>query len=168
MKTISTLFLSLAFMISGHSQSEKKASPAKTSRAEVGETEVVVNYSSPSKKGREIFGGLVAYDKVWRTGANEATTISFSETTMVNGTEVEAGTYALFTIPGKKEWTIILNSHSEQWGAYNYDSDKDVMRFTVEAEQVKAVVESFTITVSEKGLVEMSWDTTKVGFKVGS
>ena len=168
MKIISTLVFSLVLALSGYSQTEKKASPAKSSQATVNDVEVAINYSSPYKKGREIFGGLVPYNKVWRTGANEATAISFSETIMVNGEKVEAGTYALFTIPSEKEWTIILNSHSEQWGAYNYDDAKDVLRFTVPSQELKETVESFTITVNEEGVVSLMWDTTKVEFKLKS
>jgi hypothetical protein len=85
---------------------------------------------------------------------------------MVNGEKVKAGKYALFTIPGEKEWTIILNEVWNQWGAYNYDSSKDVASFKVPAEQMKDVTENFTIAISEDGNVTISWDMTSVTFEV--
>jgi len=82
-----------------------------------------------------IFGELVPYGAVWRTGANEATTITFTGDVLVEGTAVPAGTYSLFTIPGGHEWTIIFNAENNQWGAYDYDEGKDVLRFTVPARE---------------------------------
>ena len=90
----------------------------------VGLTDIEIDYSRPGIKGREIFGGLVPYGKVWRTGANQATKIIFSTPVKLNGAEIPAGTYGLFTIPGKDEWTVIINKGAEQWGAYKYD-EKD-------------------------------------------
>lgn len=164
MKIISTIVLSLMLVLSGYSQTEKRASPAKISEATVNDAKITVNYGSPYTKGRDIFGALVPYGKVWRTGANEATTLTITETGIINGTKLKAGTYSLFTIPGEKEWTIIINSHSEQWGAYNYDEKKDVMRFTTPRQELKNSVEGFTINVLENGSIEIMWDTTKVGF----
>jgi len=94
----------------------------------IGVTEVRIAYGRPSVRGRKIFGGLVPFDEVWRTGANEATTISFSTPVRIEGTSLDAGTYSLFTIPGPETWTLIFNSEPEQWGAYNYDSSKDILR----------------------------------------
>jgi hypothetical protein len=166
MKKLVILALSLGLTTSGYSQMEKKASPAKSSSNQVGETTVTVNYSSPSKKGRDIFGGLVPYDKIWRTGANEATTLMVSQAVEIAGETLPEGTYALFTIPGTEEWTVILNSQSKQWGAYNYDEEKDVMRFTVPAQEREEALESFTIMVSEEGVVTLAWDKTEISFEV--
>jgi len=166
MKSIYALFFFVFSMFSGYSQMKQKASPPKEAKAIVGETTVTINYSSPFKKGRSIFGSLVPFDKVWRTGANEATTLEISSDVQIEEKTLAKGKYALFTIPGEKEWTIILNSHSEQWGAYNYDAEKDVMRFTVPTQELKESVESFTINVDEKGVVSIMWDTTKVDFTV--
>ena len=94
----------------------------------VGNTEVTISYSRPGVKGRSIWGGLVPYDKVWRTGANEATTITFSDDVTIGGQKLAKGTYSLHTTPGQNEWTIHFNSVADQWGSYSYDPAKDVVK----------------------------------------
>src|SRR5215212_1499697 len=94
----------------------------------VGVTDITLTYSRPGVKGRTIWGGLVPYDQVWRTGANEATTISFSDDVTINGQKLAKGTYSLHTIPSAGDWTFIFNSVAEQWGSYSYDPAKDVLR----------------------------------------
>lgn len=172
MKTITTfsllmfgLLLGTAFTAQAQDKAER-ASPPKEASATVGGNEVTITYSAPQKKGRNVFGELVAYDKVWRTGANEAATISFSKDAKVGGKAVKAGKYGLFTIPGEKEWTIILNEVWDQWGAYNYDESKDVVRFTTKAQKMRGITEDFTIKVGKDGQVSMMWDDTSVSFKV--
>src|SRR5438552_5409542 len=96
----------------------------------VGLTDVTITYSRPGVKGRQIWGALVPYDQVWRTGANEATTINFSDDVNINGQKLAKGTYALFTIPGKDQWSIVFNSQAEQWGAFTHDKAKDVLTVT--------------------------------------
>lgn len=97
----------------------------------VGVCKVQVNYGRPSVRGREIFGKLLSFDKVWRAGANEATTLTFDYDVQLEGNSIKAGTYALFMIPGKEKWTVILNKEYNQWGAYNHDPKQDVLRFEV-------------------------------------
>jgi hypothetical protein len=144
---------------------EKKASPAKSATAKVGDNQVTINYSSPSVKGRTIWGDLVPYDKVWRTGANNATTLEVSKDCKVGGKDLKAGKYGLFTIPGKDSWTIIVNSVADQWGAYSYDKAQDVFRFT--AKPMKAdKTEMFTIAVSDAGKVTLTWDELSVPFEI--
>jgi hypothetical protein len=92
---------------------------------------VTVEYGRPKVKERQIWGGLVPFDKVWRTGADEATTFAISKDIKVEGKDLAAGTYSLFTIPGKDEWTIIFNKVAKQWGAYRYDSGQDALRVKV-------------------------------------
>ena len=131
-----------------------------------------VIYSRPKKNGREIFGKLVPYDKVWRTGANEATEIKFYQDVEFGGKKLKAGTYSLFTIPGKKEWTIILNSDLDYWGAYSYNDKNDALRISVPAMELNSVVENFTIQFENKsdkeGIMNLAWDKTvmKVPFKL--
>src|SRR5258708_34250633 len=108
-----------------------QASPLASTGLTVGSTKVAVDYHRPAVKGREIWGGLVPYGEVWRLGANDATTISFSDAVKVEGKEVPAGTYALFAIPGKDKWTFILNKTAKQWGAYKYDASTDQLRVDV-------------------------------------
>lgn len=121
------------------------ASPSSTVKQRVGLTDIEVVYSRPGMKGREIFGNVVPYGKVWRTGANSATKVVFSTPVKLNGTEIPAGTYALMTIPGKDEWTIIVNKGSEQWGAYKYDEKADVARIKVKPVKIGWKMENFTI-----------------------
>jgi Protein of unknown function (DUF2911) len=97
----------------------------------IGLNDVTITYSRPGVKGRKIWGGLVPYSSVWRTGANAATTIQFSEDVLVEGQPLPAGTYSLHTIPGEKEWTLIFNKDANQWGSYSYDSAKDALRVKV-------------------------------------
>ena len=141
--------------------SQTPASP----RVKAESANVTVAYGQPSKKGRVVFGGegtkaLETYGKVWRTGANEATEITFKKDGMFGGKEVKAGTYSLFTIPGEKEWSVILNSSLKQWGAYGYDKikDKDVVKISVPAQTMKESAEKLTFAVSDNKL-DFMWDT---------
>lgn len=135
----------------------------------IGLTTVTVSYSRPSMKSRKIFGSLVPFDQVWRTGANQCTRIDFNTDITVGGQKIPAGTYALFTIPSQNQWTIILNKDAEQWGAYNYKQDLDVMRFTV-TPQSSAPVESMTFTFTDvkpgTAMLELTWETTKIAFPI--
>lgn len=108
-------------------------------------TYIKVTYCRPHKRERQIFGALVPYGEVWRTGANEATEITFTRDVKVDGNRVDAGTYTLFTIPGEHRWTIILNTDLGQWGAYNYNADKDLLRFDVPVEKTEEPYEAFTM-----------------------
>ncbi|MEJ7736329.1 MAG: DUF2911 domain-containing protein [Chitinophagaceae bacterium] len=125
-----------------------------------------VVYSRPQKNGRELFGKLTPYGKVWRAGANEATEIKFYQDVELSGKKVKAGTYALFTIPGEKEWTIILNSDLDYWGAYSYNDKNDVLRVSAPATQLNSTVENFTIQFESKGekqgVMKLAWDKTLV------
>jgi hypothetical protein len=146
------------------------ASPACTIKQHVGTTDIQVEYSRPGVKGREIFGKVVPYDKIWRTGANSATKLIFSTPVKLNGTEIAAGTYALMTIPGKNEWTIIINKGAEQWGAYKYDAKDDIARFKATPEKIEKKVENFSIEFNpitdNSASLNLVWDTTKVPIKL--
>ena len=109
-----------------------RVSPNASITQTVGVTTVEVTYGRPSTRDRDIFGGLVSYGEVWRTGANEATVVDLSTPASIGGETLPAGRYALFTIPGEDEWTIIFNETADQWGAYNYDESKDALRVTTE------------------------------------
>ncbi|WP_426492062.1 DUF2911 domain-containing protein [Hymenobacter sp. 102] len=125
-----------------------------------------ISYSRPSAKDRTVFGGLVPYGQVWRTGANEATTFEVSQPVRVQGQPLPAGKYALFTIPTKKEWTIIFNKTAKQWGAYEYQAADDVLRVPAPATAIPAPLEQFTITASKAGQVTLAWEKTQVQFEV--
>ena len=126
--------------------------------------DIKVIYSRPQKKDREIFGKLVPYDAVWRTGADEATEIRFFKDMKMGDNEIKAGTYSLFTIPGANEWTIIINSDTDVWGAYSYDESKDIARIQVPVLEGKSL-DAFSITFMDtKNGYDMAlgWDDVMV------
>src|SRR5512132_4207818 len=144
-----TAFLAAAFLVTGPLAVAQQPTPAPAPAAQppavrlpqisqgatvkqtIGLNDVTITYSRPGVKGRKIWGGLVPYGAVWRTGANSATTIQVSEDVLVEGQPLPAGTYSLHTIPGEKEWTLILNKEANQWGSYSYDAAKDAVRVKV-------------------------------------
>ncbi len=140
-------------------------SPRKETKGTIGETEVTINYGSPSVKGRTIWGDLVPYGQVWRTGANEVTTIEFSSDVMVEGESLSAGKYGLFTIPGEDKWTIVFNENGEMWGAGDYDEAKDALRVEVSPEMVEEVQETMEFQLEEGNLV-LRWDKAHVAVAV--
>lgn len=124
---------------------------------------VTVTYGRPYKKGREIFGGLEKYGKVWRLGADEATTITFTSDVNFGDKKVKAGTYTLFAIPNENEWTLILNSQPGQWGAYSYEKNKnkDVTQITLPVIKLDNAVEQLTISFATGAMI-IEWDKTKI------
>jgi len=141
-----------------------KASPHDT----VTVKNIKVTYGRPYKKNRVIFGGLEKYGNVWRTGADQATEITFTKDATFGGKPVKAGTYTLFTIPQEKEWTIILNSKLGQWGAYKYEENKasDVLQVKVPVKHLENVVEQHTIRFTPKNEMIIEWDQTQVAVPI--
>lgn len=123
-------------------------------------------YNRPQKKGRKIFGDLVPYDKVWRTGADEATEIKLYKTVYFAGKKLKAGTYSLFTIPTQDEWTIIFNKELDYWGAYSYKNSSDVLRVKATSKKVAETIEAFSIQMADNGpnagTLRLGWDDTIV------
>lgn len=144
---------------------DKPSSPKAEASGTIGAAKVKVSYCQPSARGRKIMGGLVPYGEVWRTGANEATTVEFDKPVKIEGKDLAAGKYALFTIPGENEWTIIFNKDAKQWGAYNYKQADDVLRVAVKPTKTASFVETFNITVG-KDQLELKWENTSVPVKV--
>lgn len=146
-----------------------RVSPAATLTQKVGLAEIAISYSRPAVRGRTIWGGLVPYGQVWRTGANEATTISFSEDVTINGEPLAAGKYALFTIPGPEEWEVIFNREHEQWGAFRHNPEADALRIRVKPRQGD-FRELFTISIHavhhDRAKVLLAWERVKVPFEV--
>jgi hypothetical protein len=144
-------------------------SPGARVAQSIGITDVEITYHRPGVKGRVIWGGLEPWGKVWRMGANEATSISFTHPVKVEGRDVPAGRYALFAIPGQDKWTVVLNKDHEQWGAFRYKESEDVLRFDVKP-QTGPVTEwlAFTITPDSRtsAVVEMAWEKVRIPFKV--
>lgn len=164
--------LSLATVVATSVQAQVKTprpSPNAEIEQEIGLTEIEVEYSRPSAKGREIFGGLVPYETMWRTGANAATTIKFDDDMKVEGMEIKQGKYSLFTIPGKEKWTIVFNARDDI-NVWDYDESGEVLRFDVEPIELKDMVETFTINFNEirddAVTMELIWEYTKVPIKI--
>lgn len=155
MKSVLFLFVAALFVLPACAQK----SPHET----VEGSDISVTYGRPYKKGRDIFGGLEPYGKVWRTGADAATEVTFKKDGTFGGKAVKAGTYTLFTIPNATEWTVILNSELKQWGAFSYDKNKskDVLQFNVPAKKLDNVVEQLTIRVPSKSMI-IEWDKTQI------
>ena len=145
-------------------QGQKMKSPAATATGKIDGVNITINYSQPAVRGRKIMGELVPYGKVWRTGANATTSIEFSDAVKIDGKTVAKGKYGLYTIPGKDEWTIMLNKDIK-WGSDEYTEKQDVVRVKSKPAKTAALVESFTISV-ENNLVVMRWENTEVSFKV--
>lgn len=169
MKRITIPFLALLLIttVDVIAQDKKPLSPKETVNGTIDGTSVEIVYCRPSARGRKMLGGVEPYGKVWRTGANAATTISFDKDVTVEGKALPAGKYALFTIPNEKEWVIIFNKVTDTWGAYDYEKNKgqDALQVTVKAGSTKTFVETFTMAV-EKGQVSLQWENTSVAFQV--
>lgn len=144
----------------------KRPSPPKTATETVNGATVTINYSSPAVKNRVIWGELVPYGEVWRTGANEATTLTLEKAYSVGGKVLEPGKYALFTIPGEDKWTIILNKEWDQWGAYDYEQSEDAVRFEVIPAKTSEPVENLTFDINKDGSVVMKWEKLQLRFQL--
>ncbi len=147
-----------------------RPSPLTALTARYKDTYLKIVYGQPHKKGREIFGKLVPFGEVWRTGANEATEMTITKDIFIKGQLLPAGTYSLFTIPEKEKWTIIINKDLGMWGSYNYNPKMDVFRFEVPVQSVTDMVyEPFTILIDQKNNkaeIALFWDKTRVSFPV--
>lgn len=146
-----------------------RVSPKATVMQTVGLTDVTIMYNRPGVKGRVIWGGLVPYDEVWRTGANEATSITFSQAVKINGQPLPAGTYSVHTIPGKTAWTVIFNKAAEQWGSYAYDAAKDALRIKVEPKtgaHQEWMSFSFPEVSQDAATVELAWEKLRIPVRI--
>ena len=165
MRRITFLMIALvSFTSFVFAQDKKPASPKAEVSGKLGSATVKIVYSQPSAKGRKIMGELVPYGQVWRTGANAATTLEFDKPVKVEGKDLAAGKYSLFTIPGEKEWTIIINKQSGQSGM-SYTESEDALRVTVKPTKTPAFVETFTIEPANDQIT-LKWENTAVAFKV--
>lgn len=156
----------LVFMASAQDAVKPRPSPLAVVTSRYKDTYIKITYSQPHKRGRAIFGGLVPFGQVWRTGANEATELTVTRDIKINGTDLKAGSYSLFTIPQKDAWTIIINGELGLWGAYNYNNKLDVARFDVPVTPVtEFVYEAFTILIDPRNAradLVLAWDRSKV------
>lgn len=142
------------------------ASPDAEFKQQIGFGEVEVKYSRPSARGRVIFGGLIPFGEIWRTGAHDATTIHFSEPVKLNGYDIPADTFSLFTIPNQNEWTIVINKTAKMHGTSDYSQEQDLVRFTVKPEKSPRYYETFTIEINDlskdEAALYLLWENTQV------
>lgn len=147
-----------------------QASPTATISQKIGLTDVLIEYSRPSTKGRKIFGELVPYGEIWRTGANAATIITFSTPVTIEGNDLAAGSYALYSIPDKSYWTIIFSKNTKLWGAVGYNKEEDALRFTVKPGKTGQRYETMEINfidMTDTGAsVALKWENSRVKFRI--
>jgi hypothetical protein len=147
---------------------DPRTSPNAAVAQTIGTTEVRITYGRPQVNDRTIFGELVPFGEVWRTGANEATTISFSDDVRVEGESIAAGTYSLYTIPGQDTWTLIFNGVANQWGT-QYNADEDVLRVDVAPESApfhEMMTFRFGNVTDTSGTAALLWAETRVPFEI--
>lgn len=163
---IACLFVAILSLNTANAQDKKPASPAAEATGTINGATISIKYSSPSVKGRKIWGELVPFDQVWRAGANDATTFTTSKSIKIEGKELAAGTYAFFVIPAKDgKATLIFSKEAKQWGAYKYDEKQDALRVTVATKQTKALTESLVYKVG-KNSVTLAWEYLEVPFSI--
>ncbi|MBX2843961.1 MAG: DUF2911 domain-containing protein [Flammeovirgaceae bacterium] len=144
----------------------QKASPSQSLSETINGVTVKIDYHSPSVKGRDVWGSLVPYNEVWRTGANEATTFEVDQLVLVNGKKLPAGKYALFTIPGENNWEVIFNQNWDQWGKYDYDKAKDQLRIKVSSQTGQTFTEQMTFEITKDGTITFKWEALSLQFEV--
>lgn len=175
-RTTLILSLFLAFSMSCNAQDFKQRSPKSpmdVARTKIGDTYVKVTYCQPAMNDRTVFGELVPFGKVWRTGANEGTEITVTEDIVFGGKELEDGTYTIFTIPEKDKWTVIVNKEVNQWGSYNYSETNDLFRFEVPTQSMDEALERLTMRFMKgddkaDAYLVMAWEKTKVAIPVST
>ena len=163
------LLTTLIFTLTLFATAQGKPSPAASAKCDLGGATVKTDYSSPRMKGRKIYGDLVPYGEVWRTGANEATTFVTSSDLKVGGKPVPAGSYTIFTVPGPDKWTLIINKKTGEWGIpYKYESD-ELARVDMKVSKLPAPVENFAIAYDKAGngcTLRIDWETTRASVDI--
>lgn len=143
----------------------KPASPASSTTGQINGAIISIKYGSPSVKGRVIWGELVPFNKVWRAGANDATTFETDKDLTIEGSKLPAGKYSFFVIPSEKECIIIFNKKAKQWGAYDYKEKDDQLRVTVKQKAVESSAESLVYTINKSSIV-LSWEKWNIPISV--
>jgi hypothetical protein len=163
MKAIAAASIAALSLVAIAHAEEKRASPHADVTAVLAGKKIAVSYGRPYVKGRAIFGGLVPWGEVWRTGADEATTFTTEADVVIGGLKVPKGEYALFTIPTEKQWTLVVNKTAKQWGAFKYDAAQDLGRVPMTVAGAAKPVEQFTIEMVPAGkqvTLKLLWDKT--------
>jgi hypothetical protein len=168
----SLLLLSLAILaIPGRGQQDKskRPSPPATAQCKLSDGTITVDYSSPRMKGRKIYGGLVPFGQVWRTGANEATTLVPTADVVVGGKAVPAGSYTIFTIPNADKWTLIISKKTGEWGTDYPGEANDLVRVDMKVSSLPSAVENFTIAFDQSAAgctLRLDWETTRASVEI--
>lgn len=163
------LIFIFSFIVFGQQVKTPRPSPDATVTQMIGVTEVKIDYSSPGVKGRKIWGELVPFGEIWRTGANEVTSITFSDAVKVNGKDLPAGTYGIHTVPGESEWEFIFSKDTKVDGSSNFDKEKEILRVKAKPEEhhfMERMTFLFTDVTDNSASVNLLWDKLKVSFKV--
>lgn len=165
---ITAMALAVLFFVTENAYAQndksKRPSPPDQVSATIDAATVTIDYSQPSVKGRDIFGGLIPYGNIWRTGANEASWIEVSADVKIQGKDLPKGKYGLYTVPGEKEWTIVFSKNWEHWGTAYSGEENDALRVTAKSGSTTAT-EKLTISI-DGNTVSIAWDKTKVDFKI--
>lgn len=167
--TFLTTIFNSQICVAQNGKKDVRLSPKAEVMQQVGLTDVKIFYGRPGVKGRTIWGKLVPYDAVWRAGANEATKITFSTDVVIEGKKLKKGSYSFFTIPGKKEWTIIFNKVADQWGAFEYNESQDALRVKVKAEKgnwQEWLAYTITKVNDTSAIIRLEWEKLRVPVKV--
>ncbi|HEY0432688.1 MAG TPA: DUF2911 domain-containing protein [Chitinophagaceae bacterium] len=167
-RSLASIIAAVIFTTAVSAQGDKSSrpSPPATATGKINGATITIDYSSPAVKGRQIWGALVPYDKVWRAGANEATLFSTDKDIMVEGKPLKAGKYSLYAIPGEKQWTFIFNSQTGQWGikmdgSTTEDQSKDVLRVNAKPQKSSTMQERLTYKVQNNGFT-LAWENIEV------
>ena len=167
-----TVLLTFTFLASAQQDKSQRPSPPASTDCKFADGKTIkTDYSSPRMKGRKIFGGLVPYGQVWRTGANEATTLVTDTDLTIGGKTVPAGSYTIFTVPNANKWTFIVNKKTAEWGIpYKYEAD-ELLRTDMKVKKLKKPLENFTISFHPQGktacVMQVEWETTSASVKFG-
>lgn len=162
---ISLLVMLSFFAISFVNAQEKPKSSAEKVTGTINGATIQINYGSPSVRGRKIWGELVPFDKMWRAGANDATTFETDKDLTIEGSKLPAGKYSFFVIPNEKQCVLVFNKEAKQWGAYKYNEKEDQLRVTVKQKISKSSTEKLVYAINAKDVV-LSWDNWDIGFSV--
>jgi hypothetical protein len=167
---LSGVSLAVAAALSVGAQPKQRASPHETTSGVIAGKKITIEYGRPYVKGRNVWSDLAPFGKVWRTGADEATKLTTEADLMIGSLHVPKGTYSLFTIPGEKEWTLILNKVADQWGAYKYDENQDLGRVKMTAKKLSTPIEQLTISVEStggnRGVLKIAWSDMEASVPV--
>tara|TARA_B100001094_G_C18166910_1_gene792673 strand:+ start:155 stop:661 length:507 start_codon:yes stop_codon:yes gene_type:complete len=164
-KKLIALFLVSTFTLNFTLAQKNRASPKESTKGKIDQLDVTIVYGSPSVKGRVIWGELVPFDKIWRAGANEATTFEFSKDVEIENKKLPAGKYSFFIIPNKEKSTLIFNNDANQWGAYKYNIDKDQLRVDVKPSISSDQIEKLVYKIDQSNIL-LKWSNWGISFDV--